>query len=76
MRYHVDKPGKDGYHGVVKLAPKRQCRDVGCPRDHRTVFTDDELLRFALEVKKDYLAELRQLVDPDDDPNRYEGRNR
>jgi hypothetical protein len=69
MRYHVDRDHDDR---IVRLTPKRQCADIGCGGEHLNVLTDDELLRFALEIKKDYLAELRQLVDPDDDPNKYE----
>jgi hypothetical protein len=68
MRYHV---GRDGDKRVVRLTTKRRCADIGCGGEHVTVLTDDELLRFALEVKKGYLAELKRLVDPDDDPNKY-----
>jgi hypothetical protein len=62
MRYHVSR---DGDKRVVRLTTKRRCADIGCGGEHVTVLTDDDLLRFALEIKKDYLTELRQHVDPD-----------
>jgi hypothetical protein len=58
MRHHVSDKR------TVKL-DKPACADIGCGREHIEVFTPYELLRLALEIKKDYLKELQQHVgDP------------
>jgi hypothetical protein len=63
MRYHVDRDHDDR---IVRLTPKRQCADIGCGGEHLNIYSDDELLRFGLEIKRAYLAELRQLVGDTD----------
>jgi hypothetical protein len=58
MRYHVSDKR------TVKLTPKHECSNIGCERRHVNVNTDIELLRDYLDIKREYLARIRELVDP------------